>query len=761
MEVTGYTSRLSVRGGESLEFKVSCRRPSYEARFVRLRHGDLDPDGPGFRADHILTDADGTYLGREQHIHLGSYVIVDDPGTIAGLDALTLTAWVFPTTRGAGPCGLMAQWSRERAPGFRMLIDTEGCLELHVANGTDSDVVHLDRPLPQSAWSFVAATLECHTGSVRLVHYCASMSPSEPAWCSVEAEVHASIAARQGPVLIGASHLTGAPEAAHAVGCFTGKLAGPTIFGAVLDPDTIAAVCADGSAPAHGPVAAWDFAREVDTDAIVDTSANAIHGRAVNLPMRAVTGPGWTGREVDFRAAPDEYDAIHFHDDDLDDAGWATDFALEVPLHWPSGVYAAHLSAGGFDDYVPFVVRPPADGSANRIALLLPTLTYMAYANEHMMGDYVTRQSSGYEAATDAVVAHGTPYEAAAFRYITDVGLNSVYDLHADFTGVCYSSRLRPIVNMRPRYNKPGLKFRYTHGLNCDLYTVDWLTEKGYAFDIVTDEDLHHEGRAALSPYRVVLTGSHPEYWTWEMLTGLRGYLADGGRLMYLGGNGMYWVSSLSPHKPHVMEMRRGTNGTRSWSSSPGEVHHSSTGVMGGMWRDRGQPPQSTVGIGFSGIIAEFADGPGGVNAVPYVRTAASHDPRATFIFEGVDTDAIGDFGLHFGAAAGYELDSVDHALGTPAHALVVATADASAIYLPAVELLRSLGRDLAVAKAEATRADMVFFEGPNGGAVFSVGSISWAGSLSHNGYDNPVSRIMQNVLDRFDSEFSFVASPS
>lgn len=758
--MVGYTNRFSVRVGEALEFKVSCRSSSYDAQFVRLRHGDLDPDGPGFRADPVLTDADGSYPGRHQRIQLGSYVVVDDPGTIAELDAFTLTSWVFPTTRGAEPCGLVAQWSGERAPGFRMLLDTEGCLELHVANGTHADVVRLNQALPLSAWSFVAASVDGRAGQARLAHYGACVGAAEPAWHSTEAEVHTSIA-RRGPVLIAASHLAGPSDAAGALGCFTGKVARPQVFGTALDPDTIAAVCVHGRAPQHQPVAAWDFAREIATDTIVDASGSALHGRAVNMPMRAVTGPGWTGREVDFRAAPDEYDAIHFHDDDLDDAGWATDFVLEVPAHWESGVYAAHLSSGGFNDYVPFFVRPPATGSANRIALLLPTATYMAYANEHMMGDYVNRLSPDYVAATDAVAAHGTPYEAAAFRYITDIGLNSVYDLHADFTGACYSSRLRPIVNMRPRYNKPGLKFRHAHGLNCDLYIVDWLTEKGYPFDVVTDEDLHHEGRAALSPYRVVLTGSHPEYWTWEMLTGLRGYLADGGRLMYLGGNGMYWVSSLSPHKPHVLEVRRGVSGTRAWSSSPGEVHHSSTGVMGGPWRDRGLPPQSTVGIGFSGIIDRFADEPGGVNAVPYVRTAASHDPRAMFIFEGVDTDVIGDFGLHFGAAAGYELDSADLALGTPAHALVVATADASAIYQPAIELLRSLGRDLTVAKATATRADMVFFEGPSGGAVFSVGSISWAGSLSHNGYENPVSRIMQNVLERFDSELPFVTSPS
>jgi N,N-dimethylformamidase len=44
----------------------------------------------------------------------------------------------------------------------------------------------------------------------------------------------------------------------------------------------------------------------------------------------------------------------------------------------------------------------------------------------------------------------------------------------------------------------------------------------------------------------------------------------------------------------------------------------------------------------------------------------------------------------------------------------------------------------------------MTFFELPDGGAVFSASSISWCGSLSHNGYDNAVSRITENVLRRF-----------
>ena len=53
----------------------------------------------------------------------------------------------------------------------------------------------------------------------------------------------------------------------------------------------------------------------------------------------------------------------------------------------------------------------------------------------------------------------------------------------------------------------------------------------------------------------------------------------------------------------------------------------------------------------------------------------------------------------------------------------------------------------------ERVRADMVYFEGPNEGAVFSVGSIAWISSLSHNDHENNVSRITENVLRRFSSD--------
>ena len=47
----------------------------------------------------------------------------------------------------------------------------------------------------------------------------------------------------------------------------------------------------------------------------------------------------------------------------------------------------------------------------------------------------------------------------------------------------------------------------------------------------------------------------------------------------------------------------------------------------------------------------------------------------------------------------------------------------------------------------------MVYFETANGGAVFSVGSISFIGSLPHNNYDNNISAIVDNVLTRFRTQ--------
>ena len=83
------------------------------------------------------------------------------------------------------------------------------------------------------------------------------------------------------------------------------------------------------------------------------------------------------------------------------------------------------------------------------------------------------------------------------------------------------------------------------------------------------------------------------------MLNSLQEYLEDGGRLMYLGGNGFYWITGFNPEKPYVIEIRR-WGGTGPWKANPGEYYLSSTGELGGIWRNRGRAPQKLTGVGFT-----------------------------------------------------------------------------------------------------------------------------------------------------------------
>jgi N,N-dimethylformamidase len=120
----------------------------------------------------------------------------------------------------------------------------------------------------------------------------------------------------------------------------------------------------------------------------------------------------------------------------------------------------------------------------------------------------------------------------------------------------------------------------------------------------------------------------------------------------------------------------------------------------------------------------------------------------------------IGDFGP-FGGAAALELDAADGRRGTPAHALRLATSRGhSNLYLLTPEELAANLPGIDGIDSDAIRADMVFFETPAGGAVFSTGSIGWAAALANQGYANPVARITANVLRRFLDTTPFQEPP-
>ena len=463
-------------------------------------------------------------------------------------------------------------------------------------------------------------------------------------------------------------------------------------------------------------VARWDFAGGMTTQQIAGEGPAAAQLDLVNAPRRAVTSSRWDGTRHDWTTAPSHYSAIHFHDDDLADCRWPIDGEILVPAAAASGVYAVRLEGGDGLSHTPLFVRASRPA---RLAFLASTLSYLAYGNSI----WIPPSGGG--------VASRFPDEAEAAR---GFGL-SAYCRHRDGSGIGLVSMRRPILSTTPGFLGEAIGGQVL--LNDDLRIVAWLDRIGEPYDVVTDHDLHDRGAAALASYTTLVTGVHPEYHTDATLDALDSFAGRGGRLMYMGANGFYWRVGLLPGASHVMEVRRAEGGIRTWAEPPGEYHHQSDGRLGGLWRRLGRSPNRLVGIGFSAQGDER-------ESRPYVPTAAADDPRAAFLFDGVTAPVLGAAGP-LGAAAGYELDRADPALGTPPHALVVARADGFGPLTVPVNEERLTG-ELHEA-AEPLGADMTFFEGPAGGAVLSMGSILFAGAL---GEDAGAGRLATNAIRRF-----------
>ena len=193
--------------------------------------------------------------------------------------------------------------------------------------------------------------------------------------------------------------------------------------------------------------------------------------------------------------------------------------------------------------------------------------------------------------------------------------------------------------------------------------------------------------------------------------------------------------------------MRRAEGGIRTWAAEPGEYYHQTDGQLGGLWRRNRRPPQMLAGVGFS-CQAAF-------EGVHYRRLPASREPRFAWMFDGIEEDVLGDYGLSGGAAAGFELDRADPALGTPDGAVILARSEGRLESFTTVpEELLTVTISVNGEKVEdLSRGEIVYFDTPGGGAVFSVGSITFCGSLWRKGFEGPISRLLENVVRRFSGD--------
>ncbi len=227
---------------------------------------------------------------------------------------------------------------------------------------------------------------------------------------------------------------------------------------------------------------------------------------------------------------------------------------------------------------------------------------------------------------------------------------------------------------------------------------LGWLEREKVAHDFYADEHLH-TGALNLDAYRVLVLNTHPEYWTEAMYRRVKSWVFERrGRLMYLGGNGINCPVKL-------LDGGQAMRCLNPWPLERESRFHAHV-----------ESEANLLGVVFTD--------PGAMTVAPYEVVNADH-----WVFAGtglLNGDHFGLTTLHerYGdGASGHETDKISP--HSPAN----------------VELLaRGLNPD-------EGGAHMVYFETPGGGAVFSVGSITFPSALL---CEDACAQLTRNVLRRF-----------
>jgi N,N-dimethylformamidase len=241
---------------------------------------------------------------------------------------------------------------------------------------------------------------------------------------------------------------------------------------------------------------------------------------------------------------------------------------------------------------------------------------------------------------------------------------------------------------------------------------LGWLEREGHSYDLYAEAQLH-DGTLQLDDYRVLILPLHPEYWTREMYVRVKRWVfGRGGRLMYLGGNGLN------------CEVLFESDGAMRCLTHV----YSINGEMGGHSMDR---PEIEYESRMDRTLESEANLLGVVCTSEGIMTAAPYRvlDEAHWAFERTglrNGDLFGKKTLHRrvpGGASGHETDK--RSASSPANTQLLAKG----------------------INPENGGAEIVYHEPGGGGAVFSVGSISWVPALL---VDEHVSSITGNVLQRF-----------
>jgi hypothetical protein len=367
---------------------------------------------------------------------------------------------------------------------------------------------------------------------------------------------------------------------------------------------------------------------------------------------------------------------------------------VEAPAR--SGLYYFHASTkAGATFGFPWIVAPASPQAP--VAVLASNLTWNAYNNFGGRSNYISADelppcpviNARQELKRYREAKHQTwgcpSYAPLSFERPEPIN-------HIDFT----EQILDPIEGRAACHVAPA-----------EWRLLGWLEREGFAYDFYGETQLH-AGTLDLTKYRVLILSTHPEYWTRTMYDRVKHWVMhEGGRLMYLGGNGLNCEIEMLGDDAMICH---NTQITGLWAKDMDGAES--------RFARRHESEAHLLGVVFT---------PAGImTGAPYRVLDAQH-----WVFEGTGLkagDLFGEKSLHMrcpGGASGHETDKVSASSPKNVHLLARGT------------------------NPDDGGAEMVLFDTPGGGRVFSVGSISYTSSII---VDDNISKITANVLRQFVS---------
>ena len=366
--IIGYVDPLIISAGDQIAVKVSCGRSNFKSQVLRLGPGFNHPDAPPVKHQLVDSIPPNVHPSRLQFSRPGSFARISSwkGSSLDDADSLSIRSWFQATLpEGAGHDQFLFS-SINSASGFACLLDAAGSLRIHVGGSTKTHELNFSTKLLRHQWYQLHFTFDLQNRNMKLKVQTKGRDIGEASIVHEEEQAipkSSRIASTEPLTIAGDSRETQISNSPIKSSSFNGKIDGFMLTTTSNKKENV--------------LLNLDFSLRMSTDQIEDISGYKCHGELVNAPARAVTGHDWDASQNDWRRASYGYGAIHFHDDDLDDAGWETDFELEIPLGLKSGCYGVHIDDEHSSDIVPFFVRPdPEAAKVPAVALIIPTFTY-------------------------------------------------------------------------------------------------------------------------------------------------------------------------------------------------------------------------------------------------------------------------------------------------------------------------------------------------------------------------------------------------